>query len=170
MGASSYRLFTPRYPYCIVEELPRRREHGSIVLTDDANKPLYEGIVIETWKPFEETRTEKRDGHKVEIVINRKSEFQPGDHVLFPHWAGNADPSNKAIHFISERMQDYNNGGCLIAKIEPKEPETIRNRFTNLLLKLGGKLYTEVADDLLKEFVIVPRYSVTGSGVSEEGI
>jgi len=52
MNNDELRQLIPNYPRIVIERLPRTQEVGGIVLTDDNNKPLHEGIVIRTWAPW----------------------------------------------------------------------------------------------------------------------
>jgi len=83
----------PMFPKILVRVLPREQKVGSIYLPDgQQNKPVWEGIVIRTYKPFYQ-KIYLTDAHWVkddpnpEVRYTQKveCELKPGDHVLFPH-------------------------------------------------------------------------------------
>jgi co-chaperonin GroES (HSP10) len=72
--------FTPLYPWVLIRVLPREQRYmGRIILPDNKsqNKPVHEGIVLHTWMP----RLDKKN----KVMY---SELHPGDHVVYPHFAG----------------------------------------------------------------------------------
>lgn len=78
--------FQPMYPAVVVRVLPKEHMSGSLWLPDTAqNKPVYEGIVIRSYPP----KRTKLDSGK---YITLESGLEPGDHILFPHWSGEAIP------------------------------------------------------------------------------
>lgn len=91
-----YRHLQLIYPLTLVRVLPK--EHitsGGIYLPEtEQNKPVYEGIVIETWKPWDEHRTKNiRDAEgniveQEEIIIPHIPTVKPGDRVAFQHFSG----------------------------------------------------------------------------------
>lgn len=80
----------PLPPKIIVRVLPKehRTSSGIILPGNVQNKPVYEGIVLETWKSYEETRRVKEDGGYSDIYIQHKCSVKIGDRVLFAHFEG----------------------------------------------------------------------------------
>lgn len=107
----------PRFPWVLVRVLPKEQVTVSGIYIADGkhdNKPMHEGIVLRTWAPFEKvTKTRVLDVDKVEQLklfnrsceyqltklveylrleqetfVTMKSEYRPGEHVLYPHWSG----------------------------------------------------------------------------------
>jgi co-chaperonin GroES (HSP10) len=84
------RMFRPMYPWVFVYTCKREQKVGHIVLPDHVqNKVVHEGIVMATWRPFtEEHGTVDEKGRKLTRTVQRRSLLERGQHVLFPHWAG----------------------------------------------------------------------------------
>ena len=100
---SNYRLY--EYvdliaPYCLVRILPKDMMVGNIIIPHrkETNKPVWEGIVLRTWEhrliPFGSKVRAKwfRDHEHAPDKYEISSELSPGDHVLFPHFAGQPIP------------------------------------------------------------------------------
>lgn len=91
--------FYPMYPWILVRVLPKETKIGSLWLPDtQQNKPIYEGIVLETWKK-----------------AGKQSEFKLGDRIGFPSFEG--APTNflddKLYRLVREvvNYKDYPNCG-----------------------------------------------------------
>ena len=88
------RRFKPMKPFVLVRVLPKEQIIGGIVLAETAQqKTVYEGIVIEVWEPYEETRRKRielawGDTGFETVFINHESKVHIGDRVAFPHWCG----------------------------------------------------------------------------------
>lgn len=89
------RRFQPMNGWVFIRVLPKEQKIGRIYTPDhQQNKPMYEGIVIQTWKPWTEERPIRYkiadDTELVDAVeiIHHKSYVAPGDRVLFPHYEG----------------------------------------------------------------------------------
>lgn len=86
------RTMIPRHPYVLVRVLPKEHKtEGGIWLADNAqNKPVYEGIVLSVWEPYqEERRVYDKDGERIGTTfIDHKCELEVGDRVAFPHYEG----------------------------------------------------------------------------------
>jgi co-chaperonin GroES (HSP10) len=89
----------PLPPFILVRVLPKDMvSEGGIVLPNERqNKPVHEGIVLETWRPYDEevVLTDKfRDKAGVEHVverigvIHRKCSVSQGDRVAYPYYEG----------------------------------------------------------------------------------
>lgn len=88
----------PTWPWVLIRLVPKEQRHGSLYLPDNAgaaaqNKPLWEGIVLETWEPHWSRVRQLRDGTSFKAgerseEVWRQSDFKRGDRILFPHYAG----------------------------------------------------------------------------------
>jgi hypothetical protein len=82
----------PTWPWVLIRLVPKEQQYGSLYLPDNAgsakqHKPLWEGIVLETWAPhWSLMRLPQVESKDQEIW--RESDFKRGDRVLFPHFAG----------------------------------------------------------------------------------
>ena len=121
---NSRRAFRPMYPWVFVQVLPKEQMyHGLIHTVSDQNKPVHEGIVLATWAPFEKHTGQRllTTGATVEKYIMIKSEFDPGDHVLFPHWAGrDITGFSEEKYRVVREEHDANEGG-IFARVEYDE-------------------------------------------------
>ena len=95
------RRIAPSYPWILVRVVPKEQKVGHIIMSENAgnkeqNKPLYEAIVLKTWKPFVQDYCAFEDD-SVQYHKQMTSEFIPGDRVLFPHHSG------LPINFLDER-------------------------------------------------------------------
>lgn len=95
------RRIQPSYPWVLVRVVPKEQKVGSIFMSENSgareqNKPLWEGIVLVTWKPFTETHISfELDGAK--YYKHMESEFKAGDRILFPHHSG------LPVNFLDDR-------------------------------------------------------------------
>jgi co-chaperonin GroES (HSP10) len=118
-----HRTFTPMHPWCFVRVLPKEQqlESGLILPAIEQNKTIHEGIILATWLPFNEERTTRdKDGKILTKVFQKQSQFKPGDHVLFPHWAGLpiAGFSDKHYRVIKEEDWKQNDEGGIFAIVD----------------------------------------------------
>lgn len=95
------RRLHPCYPWVLVRLVPKEQKIGHIIMADNVgskgqNKPLYEAIVLTTWKPFVQSYSSFRH-EGVEYHKQMKSDFKPGDRVVFPHHSG------LPVNFLDER-------------------------------------------------------------------
>jgi hypothetical protein len=84
----------PLFPKLLIRVLPKEQKKGSIWLPDGKvqNKPNWEGVVLKVYRPFYQ-KIYLSDVHWVsddpepEVRYTQKVEcqYQPGDHILFPH-------------------------------------------------------------------------------------
>lgn len=145
----------PTWPWVLIRVVPKEQRFGSLILPDNAgaqaqNKPQWEGIVLQTWKPHWSSTTQTvketaftrrdRDGE-----IWRESDFKRGDRVLFPHFAGMPGPqgldSNK-YRLVREWTFDPNGGVQGIIHYEPDKRyrEVLDNLFSGMeSVTLSGK-------------------------------
>lgn len=157
----AYKLL---YPSIIVRVLPKPDRFGLLYIPDQyKNKPVYEGVVMQTWE-------------KKTVVIHGKEhiltpELKQGDLVLFSHWAG--QPIS-VLGFDEEEWRIlpdksvFNKPGYLddpspfcILDIEKENPKV---KFSDLLC--ANNLYGSVPEDMQKfreqvfaEFDIVVKHT-----------
>lgn len=147
---SGERRITPTWPWVLIRVVPKEQKIGSIWAPDIAgskmqNKPLWEGIVLATWG---ERWTEfKGSLEETDVLVNvvklQRSEFQPGDRILFPGWAG------LPVSFLDEtkyrlvREWTFDPDGGVMCKVHYE----------------GDKRYKETLDELFSDL-----QSVTLSG------
>jgi co-chaperonin GroES (HSP10) len=86
------RHFIPRHPYVVVRVLPKehKTEGGIFIPEVSQNKPVYEGIVLDTWKAYTELRYSEctKCTEEFATTINHKCELSIGDRIAFPHYEG----------------------------------------------------------------------------------
>src|SRR5580698_1373669 len=77
-------------PKITVRVLPKehRTESGLYIPGAVSNKPVYEGIVVEVWRPYDEEHKIKVNGKMEMVTTHRQCCVKVGDRVLFPHWEG----------------------------------------------------------------------------------
>jgi len=108
-----HRLFTPLYPWVFVLVCKKTQQVGHIILPDKQNKTVWEGIVLATWgqKIFERGIVNKDGVRQTRCEIVR-SEFGPGQRVVFPHWAGQPVPgfNEERFRVVREHGDDKTQG------------------------------------------------------------
>ncbi len=183
---SSGRCFTPVFPWVFVRVLPKEQiTPGGVVMPhSDQNKTVHEGIVLATWAPIKVVPKPRRtddDHHWAASVstayapITQESDLKPGDHVLFPHWAGLPIEgfSEKRYRVVKETAWRADTDGGIFAQVEyTGTEERVHNQLSALLPSVregnGGQL--GLNDILMRKieekFVLIERggYSVTLSG------
>jgi co-chaperonin GroES (HSP10) len=118
------RRIQPTWPWVLIRLVPKEQRFGSLYLPDNAgaaqqNKPLWEGIVLETWPAHWSRVKQIIDGSnfradKKQTEIWRESEFKRGDRVLFPSFAGLPVNFLDANNYRLVREWTFDvNGGCL---------------------------------------------------------
>jgi|ERR1700722_8730036 len=87
--------FIPLHPFVLVRVLPKDMvtDGGIILPNQKQNKPVHEGIVLETYRPyFEEVVLKERehDGTYTEYIgkIKRECPLKIGQRVAYPHYEG----------------------------------------------------------------------------------
>lgn len=86
------RRIKPTWPWVLIRAVPKEQTRNGIILPDvygsgSQNKPLHEGIVLATWEPHWSKFRKPGQPYEDEEVW-RKSEFEVGDRVLYPSFAG----------------------------------------------------------------------------------
>ncbi len=166
----SNRTFRPLFPWIFIRVLKKQQQVGSIILPDiDQNKTVAEGIVLATWQPFSEPRLRQcpiMDSPCEGIVVTteKHSELKPGDHVLFPFWAGLPITGHKPEYYRVVKECDWakDKEGGIFAKVEYDSKNTRPiEKLKNLVLPEG-----ELAEKIDEQFLLVDRdgESVTLSG------
>ena len=85
----------PLPPKIIVRVLPKehRTSSGLFLPGNVQSKPVYEGIVLQTWKSYDEERTVTKSDSLGNVivtttVIHHQCSVNIGDRILFPHFEG----------------------------------------------------------------------------------
>lgn len=148
------RRLVPRHPYILVRVLPK--EHitpGGIVLPEtDQNKPVYEGIVLSTWAPYDEIRDKQyyrpffhpKFGEIIteRTIIHHECDVKPGDRVCFPHYEGIALGEyldDKYYRLIREGNDQNKFPYCSVAGVVKYDGDyEVLNKIRKLTKKLGS--------------------------------
>lgn len=80
--------FTPRYPWVLVRVLPKAQQIGRIILPQNQNKIMYEGIVLAVWAPFWIHKDRLVNGNWESNRTLRVSQLGVGMRIGFPHYEG----------------------------------------------------------------------------------
>lgn len=146
--ASDGRQFkSVMHPYILVRVLPKEHKtEGGIWLAEtEQNKPVYEGIVLATWAPFEETRDvyDKETGeHLDEIVIKHKCTLNIGDRVVFPHYEGvgmHGYLDDKTYRLIREGAPQKQWAFCsVLGTIDYKGDKNVARKIRELTKTIGS--------------------------------
>ncbi len=94
------RRIKTTWPWILVRVVPKTQTVGGIILSENSgskeqNKPLAEAVVLAIWKPHWSKYI--RPGKETVNEIWRQSEFEIGDRVLFPSFAG------LPVNFLDDR-------------------------------------------------------------------
>lgn len=170
------RYVRPMYPWVLVRVLDREQKIGSIHIPQGTkqNKPVLEGIVLATWATnIKCIRAPEPHGAFVEIT----SELEPGQHVLFPHWAGVpvVGFAEDKYRLVKERDWGKDNEGGVLGVVEYGDAAcmpiaTLKGMLAELYPAdeaVGGHAAAEVAADRIEtRFVLIDQNqkSVTLSG------
>jgi hypothetical protein len=144
---NSNRMFVPMFPWIFLRVLSKAQKVGQLFVPSAQNKTVHEGIVLATWRPFNEEIT-KRDaeGRTFTRVVQRASDLKPGDHVLIPHWAGLPIDGFSAQHYrvVKEQEWSKDKDGGVFGVVEYDEPNT---RPISLLREMLGDFLSGVYDE-----------------------
>lgn len=167
----------PMFPKVLVRLLPREHVTKSgLWLPDGAqNKPVHEGIVLETYKPFWRYIWKTTDTYAVitaNTLLDEKDAIhsiwqecavKPGDHVVFPHMALGITP----VWPLDDGRGDYRlvPEGEIYGILE-YEKESIKDWLTRTLQSSNGLLWEEAAMAILAKADVVRKDmpSITTSG------
>jgi co-chaperonin GroES (HSP10) len=116
---SENKMFTPMYPWVFVLVCTKAQQVGSIILPEKQNKTIHEGIVLATWKDkLVERGTISKDGIRLTRCEVLKSEMHLGDHVVFPHFAGQPIPGYDVDRFRVVKECAWKEEGGIFGKID----------------------------------------------------
>lgn len=154
---SEYAEWYPKFPWVLVYILPREQRAGKLWVPGDTknqNKVTLEGVVVRLWKAEH---------------IPYKTDLKIGDHVLFPHFAGQpfANRSAEEFRVIKEDIPRFENGisdGHIFAKVNYSSKK-IETEFMNLVNFTMKDLSKEAFQVLSRNFIIYPKESKTLSGM-----
>lgn len=119
----------PMYPWVLVRVLPKEHKIGGIWLPENQqNKPIYEGIVLETWQK-----------------AGKQSEFKVGDRIAFPSFEGAPHPylDDKMYRLVREVVnhKDYPNCG-IYGWIEYDGDKKIKRELRKLMDGISSITYS----------------------------
>jgi co-chaperonin GroES (HSP10) len=166
------RMFTPLFPWCFVQVLPRVQKVGRIFLPGEKNKVTHEGIVLATWRraPAKFYNVNSKRWEKPESLTPSVS---VGQHVLFPHWAGMpvTGYSEEEYRVVKDLNWAKDNEGGIFGIVDYEDKEAAWE--TALYETILGSLYgdeagaVEVLNALKERFIVIDKTvgSVTLSGV-----
>lgn len=138
------RLLQPMHPYILVRVLPKEHKtEAGIWLADTAqNKPVYEGIVLATWQPWEEEATWVLEGKSRKVTKKHVCSVQVGDRVMFPHFEGlsmNEYLDDKYYRLIRESSNQYQLPYCSVAgRVSYKGDALVQFKVRELMKQLGS--------------------------------
>jgi co-chaperonin GroES (HSP10) len=172
---SSTRQFVPRYPWILCRIL--QKEHvtrGGIVLpATDQHKPMLEAIVLVTWRPFTQERGKVlENGRKFSRTVVKQSQFEPGQHVLLPHWAGlpHYGLNDQRYRYVKEEDWQEDKDGGIVAFVDYEDKANAPNAVLREMLADGiiedQEVLAVLAAKIEQRFLLVDREakSVTLSG------
>ena len=117
----SHIEYIPMYPWVFVRVLPKHQQIGLIITPDSVqNKPVHEGIVLSTWRPFTKEIGKMEKGIKVTRTIEFHSDLHIGKHVMFLHHSGVPIPGfdDKYYRSVMERGWEKEQGGGIFGCVE----------------------------------------------------
>jgi co-chaperonin GroES (HSP10) len=166
----------PLYPAVLVRVLPKETisRSGLIYLPDEkVNKPIFEGIVLRTWK--DKTVHVKDKPYRMTCPVSA------GDHILFPHWSGEAVPmlpdSTNRLSFEEYRLipakdlfsnTGSRDAGEILGTLQSaKEGATTLIHSILIDVRLGMVNVPEALDKLKENFELMRKIKepITTSGV-----
>ena len=140
------RRFKPIHPYVLVRVLPKEfKTEGGIWLADVAqNKPLYEGIVLETWRPYEEYRPvyDVEGERSGTTIIKHECALKIGDRISFPHFEGMPAADyldDKYYRFVREGADQNKFPFCSVfGKLDYHGDHKIQAKIRKLMMEFGS--------------------------------
>lgn len=101
------KLITPMYPWVLVRVLPKEQQIGSIIMVEKQERTLYEGIVLSTWPECDRANSKGK-------IVHKKSIFEIGDRITFPHFEGMpaGDLDEKFYRFVREEIDHEKFPNC----------------------------------------------------------
>ena len=115
-----HQHFVPMYPWVLVMLCTKEQEYHGIILPENQNKIVHEGIVLSTWqqKIFERGHVTV-DGIRRTRCEVEQSELSFGDHVLFQHYAGKPVPGFDRDRFriVKEKNWSFTDDGGIFAYV-----------------------------------------------------
>lgn len=86
------RHFIPKFPFILVRVLPKEHKtEGGIYIPETAqNKPVYESIVLDTWRSFDETHYSEctKCTEEFATTFHKECGVKVGDRIAHPHYEG----------------------------------------------------------------------------------
>lgn len=163
----AHRRFVPKFPWVFVRTLSKEQQVGHIICPENQNKVNHEGIVLAVWPSF--VKQEYRNGNYIQTPM--QSELKPGDHVLFPHWAGlpvGREYKDTRYRIVREIDWAPDQGGIFsVVECHDKKPsEKLYDILRRASSQNGIKTAGELLEEINERFLLVDR---DGQGVSLSG-
>jgi co-chaperonin GroES (HSP10) len=174
------RHYQVRYPWVLVRILSKEvQTSAGVWLLDSKNtsSPVYEGVVLQTWESFEETKSvwkteaiyltkgsDTPQDYRVctDTVSIRKSQFKLGDHVIFPHWTGLPLPGllpeeYRQVPELVDRTIGLQSNALIMGTVNREEPP-VEDKLINWFVdNVNTRFAKAIAKDLLEDFDIIPK-------------
>ena len=166
------RKIVPKFPWVFVRTLKREMLYsGKVILPERQNKVMLEGIVLATWMsaPRRFYNVNSKQWEHPELY---RSELQPGEHVLFPHFAGmpapGYDPADYRLIKECNWLATNEGGISAVLDYDKKErtAETLKAILIELMLHMPHAVIgtsdlsiKETIDALLERFILVDKQS-----------
>lgn len=167
--------FIPRRPWVLVRVLPREHYYMNRILlpnTKSQNKPVHEGIVLQTWEPYTTQKTRHHNNYDFgvgvicidDVVTVHTSEFVAGDHVCYPHWAGQPIPGWDERYYLCVPEQVNEDVGidasrCILGKLNyPKE--SVSDQLALIMARailIEDKPLETITATILEQFDVIPK-------------
>ena len=164
---SFHRRIQPIYPWVLVRVLPKEQQLGKLWMPESQNKILYEGVVLETWQPFDKLidvhYVNDNPLQSVEERMHIESCLNLGDHVIFPHFEGMPVPylneEEKDAYRLIRETNSRDEKCEIYGKLEYQEPieEQIREYFGKYHSAMNWQEADEVIKGLLRDFYVVRK-------------
>jgi co-chaperonin GroES (HSP10) len=163
----AHRGFVPKFPWVFVRTLNKEQQIGHIICPEkDQNKVTHEGIVLAVWPSF--VKQEYRNGNYIQTPM--QSELKPGDHVLFPHWAGlpvGREYKDTRYRIVREIDWAPDQGGIFaVVKYADEDSRAMKVLEDMLRMQRGFVPFEELAEEINERFLLVDR---DGQSVSLSG-
>jgi len=118
---SGERRIEPTWPWVLIRAVPKEQQRAGIWIPEGSgsnaqNKPLLEGIVLATWKPHFSKWRKPGEPYKDNLVW-RESEFEVGDRVLYPSFAGLPVSFLDEHHYRLIREWTFDELGGVLCKV-----------------------------------------------------
>ena len=134
------RRIHPTWPWVLIRLVPKEQQYGRLYLPDSTgssaqNKPLHEGIVLATWKAHW-SRFRKPGEEATSQEVWRESDFEVGDRVLFPSFAGLPVSFLDEQHYRMVREWTFDPNGGVMCKVDYEGDRATKAKLEGLFKNL----------------------------------